>query len=226
MPQPSEAQREQLVRFLERHAVLVDTYATWVLLLLAVLVVILAYRALTRARSWPVRVAVALPALLLLAADVSVGLLIHYPLKPFIESIATVSRSIDSIPPGLEFVDSRTNETHTLAEFKGRVVALNFWGTFCRPCVEEMPDLRRLESELERDLVVVALSDESREAIEAFLVRHAAPRVVGRYSTERWIELGTFRPLTVYIDRSGKVREYYFGRSTYALLRRTVGKYL
>ncbi|MFP3386636.1 TlpA family protein disulfide reductase, partial [Tritonibacter sp. SIMBA_163] len=42
---------------------------------------------------------------------------------------------------------TRDGETVTLADFKGRVVLLNFWATWCAPCVEEMPTLDALQAD-------------------------------------------------------------------------------
>ena len=61
-------------------------------------------------------------------------------------------------------------EALTLGDFKGRVVLLNFWATWCPPCVEEMPSLDRLQGRLGGDrFEVLALSlDDSREIVDRF----------------------------------------------------------
>jgi len=62
--------------------------------------------------------------------------------------------------PDLAFEDG-TGAPRTLAEFKGRVVLLNIWATWCPPCREEMPSLDRLQGKLGgEDFIVVALSIE------------------------------------------------------------------
>lgn len=59
---------------------------------------------------------------------------------------------------------------HTLAEFEGRWVVLNFWATWCAPCREEMPSLDRLQGEMP-DLTVVAVATGPNpvSALERFL---------------------------------------------------------
>ena len=59
----------------------------------------------------------------------------------------------------------------SLRDLRGKVVFLNFWASWCQPCVEEMPSMERLSRKYAgRDLVMVAISqDESFEAISTFL---------------------------------------------------------
>ena len=50
----------------------------------------------------------------------------------------------------------------TLHEFEGQVVLINFWATWCPPCLEEMPELNRLQADYADDgLVILTISDES-----------------------------------------------------------------
>jgi thiol-disulfide isomerase/thioredoxin len=90
------------------------------------------------------------------------------------------------VPP-LAFVDGE-GAARTLADFKGRVVLLNIWATWCVPCRAEMPALDRLQAELGGpDFQVVALSID-RKGIE----------VVKPF----YVELG-LGSLGIYLDRSG-----------------------
>ena len=47
--------------------------------------------------------------------------------------------------PELRFVDER-GRSHSLADFRGKVVLLNVWATWCEPCRQEMPALDRLQA--------------------------------------------------------------------------------
>lgn len=63
----------------------------------------------------------------------------------------------EALPP-LRFIDMQGNETG-LDSFRGKVVVLNLWATWCAPCREEMPSLRKLAAQLDPSrAVVVALS--------------------------------------------------------------------
>lgn len=65
-------------------------------------------------------------------------------------------------------------EARTLAHFRGRVVALNFWATWCGPCIREMPSLDRLQAALGGDGFTVVLMSQDRrgaEQVEPFLAK-------------------------------------------------------
>jgi thiol-disulfide isomerase/thioredoxin len=56
-----------------------------------------------------------------------------------------------------------------LADYKGKKVLLNYWATWCRPCIEEMPSLLRSRALLEKENYVILLaSDQSVETIKKF----------------------------------------------------------
>ncbi|HWP01601.1 MAG TPA: TlpA disulfide reductase family protein [Methylococcus sp.] len=60
-----------------------------------------------------------------------------------------------------------------LSDRSARVLAVNFWASWCAPCWEEMPELDRLQRELEpRGLRIVGLALDERDAVEAFLRQH------------------------------------------------------
>lgn len=74
------------------------------------------------------------------------------------------ARAIELAPPSgealpaLRFLDMQGNETG-LDAFRGKVVVLNLWATWCAPCREEMPSLRELAARLDPEkAVVLALS--------------------------------------------------------------------
>lgn len=62
-----------------------------------------------------------------------------------------------------------------LSDLRGKVVVVNFWATWCPPCVHEMPSLNRLHAALEADggMVLGVSVDEDAAAYQRFLVEHA-----------------------------------------------------
>ncbi len=71
--------------------------------------------------------------------------------------------------PEITFQDEN-NQTVDLADFKGKVMVLNLWATWCAPCVTEMPDLNTLQKRLkDKNIEIVTISmDGSIEKAETF----------------------------------------------------------
>lgn len=109
--------------------------------------------------------------------------------------------------PELVFADDQGHET-SIAAFRGKIVLLNFWATFCAPCLEEMPALNALEERLggEAFQVVAVNVDASEERARAWLRTHEIDRLSFHRdaSMRSAVALGApGMPLTLLIDRSG-----------------------
>lgn len=112
--------------------------------------------------------------------------------------------------PEITFSDGAGN-TLRLADFKGRVVLLNLWATWCAPCVEEMPALDRLEAKLGGpDFTVLALSvdREGLAKVQPFFAEHGIA-VLDAYLDPAGRSPTLFGvrglPTTLLIDRDGTV---------------------
>jgi thiol-disulfide isomerase/thioredoxin len=68
-------------------------------------------------------------------------------------------------------LEDMDGERHALADYRGKVVLINFWGTWCPPCVREMPSLERLYQHLrDRPFVVLAINQwENADHVFAFM---------------------------------------------------------
>ncbi len=115
--------------------------------------------------------------------------------------------------PAPDFTVSDGSATIHLANYRGRVVLLNFWATWCQPCVAEMPSLLDLHHD-QPDLAILAVSvDEDPDAythfvtrrhIDLITVRDPAESAAKLYHTDMW-------PETYVIDRQGVIRRKFVG---------------
>jgi peroxiredoxin len=108
-----------------------------------------------------------------------------------------------------------------LQSLRGRVVVLNFWATWCPPCVEELPSLERLHRALGKEgLSVVSVSvDEDEGVLRRFVTEHKLTFPVLRDPGGR-LAAGAYRttgyPETFELDAEGIVREHIVGPSDWA----------
>jgi len=82
-------------------------------------------------------------------------------IQPSIEKEASVEANYDFI-----LVDQEGNKKR-FAEFKGEVVFINFWATWCPPCIAEMPDIQNLYEEMNKEginFVLISLDEDFQKA--------------------------------------------------------------
>lgn len=102
----------------------------------------------------------------------------------------------------------------TLSKFRGKVVVLNFWATWCPPCIEEMPSLVAMQLRMKDKVTVLAVStDEDAAAYQRFTEQHTSGLLTIRDADRKSAELyGTFRyPETYVIDSNGVLRRKFIG---------------
>lgn len=96
----------------------------------------------------------------------------------------------------------------TLGDYRGKVVLVNFWATWCPPCRKEIPDLETLYNRFKgQGLVVLAISDEDLDKVKPFIAERNVTYPVlldpGRKVNELFQVVGI--PKTFIYDRSGKL---------------------
>jgi peroxiredoxin len=103
----------------------------------------------------------------------------------------------------------------TLSQLKGQVVVLNFWATWCPPCIEEMPSLVQMQQRMkQKGVTVLAVSvDADQSSYQRFLRDHNVNLLSVRDADQKSNALyGTFKfPETYVIDRGGVVRRKFIG---------------
>ena len=107
-------------------------------------------------------------------------------------------------------------EQFTLSSLKGKVVVLNFWGSWCPPCRSEIPDFISFYNEYgERgvEIVGVALERDGGVAVKSFVKEHGINYRVVLGDQEVTQKYGGIRavPTTFVIDRSGIIRQKHVG---------------
>jgi cytochrome c biogenesis protein CcmG/thiol:disulfide interchange protein DsbE len=112
-----------------------------------------------------------------------------------------------------QFVVKDSQRTVDLASLRGRVVILNFWASWCAPCLEELPSLESLQHQVPQAIVLAVSTDDDSGAYRNFLLQHHVDLLTVQDPEQKSNALyGTFRyPETYIIDKSGVVRRKLIG---------------
>ncbi len=129
----------------------------------------------------------------------------------------------------LSFADADGKE-RKMSEWQGKVILLNFWATWCPPCVSEMPELVELQNDFAgKNLQVVGIAIDSRSKVQEFALKHSIryPLLIGgmegtAVSKEFGNDTGGL-PFTVLIAPDGTVRKTYMGRLDMQTVRADLG---
>ena len=137
--------------------------------------------------------------------------------------------------PSIDFtLQDQYGNTHTLSEYKGKTVFLNFWATWCGPCRNEMPEIQKLHEEYEAqedsDVVILGIAapdlggEASEEEIKAFLEENGYTYPVVMDTTgEIFSSYGISAfPTTFMIDKDGNVYGYVSGQLSEDVMRNII----
>jgi uncharacterized protein (TIGR03435 family) len=107
-----------------------------------------------------------------------------------------------------QWVQAPVGFSGNLHELRGRVVVLEFWATWCEPCVSAIPHLNQLADEFQHnDVIFLALTDDNADRLTPFLAKHPINAIIG-VDTERksWKSFDVPSiPHTVLIGRDGRI---------------------
>lgn len=121
--------------------------------------------------------------------------------------VCGLAQSSQKVELELKDVNGRTLR---LADYKGKVLLVNFWATWCVPCRAEVPDLIKLQRKYGTDLQIIGITyppeelSEVREYVEKAKVNY--PIAIGAKATKALFTTSETLPLTVVIDRKGNVQ--------------------
>lgn len=114
------------------------------------------------------------------------------------------------ISPTTAFHDADGRDIR-LGDLKGQVTLVNFWATWCAPCIKEMPSLSRLQATLGSEdfqIAVVSIDREGFEVTEPFLENLGVQNLTSYldHSTRLTIEVGAIGlPTTILLNRNGEI---------------------
>ncbi len=134
--------------------------------------------------------------------------------------------------PELTFRLVETDEPRALSDYRGQVILLNLWATWCPPCLAEIPELNRFQQAYrDRGVVVIMISDEPRQTVLEFMQKRPLEAVSGYLPEDvRWPwpynRVEQARPTTFVIDRDGIIRETWPGAADFSQFEAAVLPYL
>ena len=149
-------------------------------------------------------------AIIIVAISVVVVLIAVFAKKSSFELVVAGTQAMDFQLPDLD------GKERSLGEFKGKVVFLNFWATWCKPCEEEMPSMQQLHAALQGkpfEIVAVSIDKDGAEAIREFVKKYGVTFTVLHDRKGRIKELykTTGVPETFIIDQNGVIAEKVMG---------------
>jgi thiol-disulfide isomerase/thioredoxin len=119
--------------------------------------------------------------------------------------------------------------SQALSQYKGKIIVLNFWATWCAPCREEMPELSQLYTEYKsKNVVVLGIAVDELALVKEFSL--ATPVSYPLFAAENdgmslGIDLGNDKgvlPYTVIINADGSIVKTFFGRINKSLISSTL----
>lgn len=154
--------------------------------------------------------AAALAALLVIWAAVAYLARDERPAPPLGGAMRNFTQASAGSPAPQTNLGAKDGATETLRAFRGKVVLVNFWATWCGPCIEELPSLVRLQARLGGPgFTVLALSEDLKgwKVIAPFLDRHAISGLPVLHDPQgaasRALKVAGL-PTTVLFDRDGR----------------------
>ncbi|MCH9021423.1 MAG: redoxin domain-containing protein [Planctomycetes bacterium] len=114
---------------------------------------------------------------------------------------------IDETVPDFTFTDLAGNKQN-ISEFRGKKVILNFWATWCPPCVLEIPHFIELKKSMsDEELVIIGISDDERQKLGKFIKKHNINYIIGNSDDlpSPFYDIMSI-PTTFFIDSNGIIR--------------------
>ena len=144
--------------------------------------------------------------------------------------ISLVSFSNSAKAPDFNLKD-QYGVVHSLENYKGKVIFLNFWATWCPPCKKEMPDIENIYKEYgenKKDVVILGVNSEKENEVKKFLKDkgYTFPTLIDENSeVMRKYFIQAF-PTSFVIDKEGNVYGYVMGGLTKEQIKQVIEEVL
>jgi cytochrome c-type biogenesis protein len=135
-----------------------------------------------------------------------------------------IGQETEQTAPDFTLVD-QYGVSHTLSEYQGKVVFLNFWATWCGYCVAEMPDIESLYNEYNGEIVFLSVAENSGDPYSVAVENGVTYPVMIDESGELFKTYGVSSlPTTYIIKTDGSILGYAKGQLTTEQMRNIIGQ--
>ncbi len=121
-----------------------------------------------------------------------------------------------------------TGSTVNSDQWRGKIVLLDFWATWCGPCKKSLPHLKKLQADFAENLLVVGVTTEKIETVKEFFKDDPSPypilldqegKAVEKYEVANW-------PTLFILDANGKILDHFVGYQEESVIRKAIEKAL
>lgn len=153
----------------------------------------------------------------------------HYAINPIYDNPANSKAEFSSAPLFTTQLADLQGVKQNLSQYKGKIIVVNFWATWCPPCREEMPELSQLQLEYKsKNVVVLGIAEDELPLVKEYL--QSSPVTYPIFVAENeGMNLGTnlgndkgVLPYTVIIGADGRVIDTFYGRISKPLLEKSL----
>jgi len=159
--------------------------------------------------------------LLIFLIIIGVGIIVLLQTKDASFNLSEKSRLVKGVPAPNFTLPGLDGKTVSLADYRGKVVLLNIWATWCPPCVDEMPSMEKLHQELKGEafkILAVSIDASGAKAVLPFMKKHKLSfhALTDTKGAIKSLYQATGVPESFIIDKNGVIAEKVIGPMDWA----------